>query len=209
MPEMTVHSEKTTFKKAIHLLAVLMLLSPGILVFGCKDKESYKKEIARKGMEYSADSFVNEVGAGNMERINLFIKAGMDINATDKNGYTGLMVALMNDNPDIVDLLIAKGADINARSKAGYTALMFVSSKGNMAETELLIKKGADVNAQNSDGETALMLASLRGNFEVAKLLIDKGADVNAKSNRGDTALKYAYLDKRVEELLKKAGAKE
>jgi len=200
---------EATLNKIIYSLAVFILLPSCVLVSGCKDKESYKKEMARKGIAYSADSFLNEVGAGNKERIELFIKAGMDINAKGNNGYTALMVALMNDNPEIVKVLLEKGADVNARSNAGYTALMFVSSKGNMGATKVLIKKGADVNAKNSDGETPLMLASLRGNVDVAKLLIANGADVNAKSNKGDTALKYAYLDKQIEELLRKAGAKE
>ncbi len=86
---------------------------------------------------------------------------------------------------------------------------MFVSSKGNLVVARLLIKKGADVNAKNNDGETALMLASLNGNFEAANLLIEKGADVNAKSNKGKTALEYSFLDTRMAELLRKAGAKE
>ncbi len=205
----TMAGKEAVLKKTIYWFALLLLLPLCMLVFGCKDKESYREEIARKGITYSVDSFLNEVGAGNKERIELFIKAGMDINTADKNGYTALMLALMNDNPEVVKLLIEKGADVNARSNTGYTALMFVSSKGNMAATKLLIKKGADVNSKNSDGETPLMLTSLHGNVEVAKLLIANGADVNAKNNKRDTALKYAYLDKRMEELLRKAGARE
>jgi len=198
-----------TLKNVPSCFALLLLSTLFILILGCKDRESYKNEITSKGIPYSTDSFLNEAGAGNKERIELFIKAGTDVNAKDNNGDTALMRASADDNFGVVKLLIEKGADANSKDNDGYTALMFASSKGDLAVATLLIKKGADVNASNNAGETALMLASLKGNFDMAQLLIKKGADVNAKSNNGKTALKYSFLDTRMLELLRKAGAKE
>jgi ankyrin repeat protein len=195
-------------RKIVPPLSLSLALVLCLIAGGCKDKEGYRKEIEHRGMTYSADSFLNEVGADNKERIELFLEAGMNINVRDKDGNTALMLASMNGDPEIVNLLIRKGADINARSATGYTALMYVSSKGDTAAAKLLIKKGADVNIRNNDGDTALMLASLNGNFEAAKLLVESGADVNARNNKGNTALKYSFLDARLEELLRKAGAR-
>jgi ankyrin repeat protein len=176
---------------------------------GCKDKESYMREITGKGIAYSADSFLNEAGAGNKDRVDLFLKAGMDVNARGHDGSTGLMLAASGDYLETVRLLIDKGADVNAKNYDGYTALMFVSTKGDLEMAQLLIKSGADVNALNIAGESALMIAALNGKLEMARLLIEEGADVNARSNRGETALKYAFLDSRMSELLRKAGAQE
>lgn len=202
-------ARKKILKNIIPLFAILLLMTSFVWISGCKNKENYKNEITSKGITYSIESFLNEAGAGNKERIELFIKAGMDVNAKGVDGNTALMQASVNDNFEVVKLLIDNGADVNAKGSEGFTALMVVSSKGNLVIARLLIKKGADVNVKNNDGETALMLASLNGNIEMAKLLIEKGADVNAKSNKDKTALRYSFLDTQMSELLRKAGAKE
>lgn len=202
-------SRKTISRKVVYCLALLLLLNSLMLTFGCRDKESYKREIKRKGITYSTDSFLNETVAGNQERIELFINAGMNVNSQDHDGYSAVMLASVNDNLDVVNLLIEKGADVNARDNRGYTALMFVSSQGNVSVAKVLIKKGAEVNVKNNEGETALMLASLNRNLEIMKLLMEKRADVNAKSDKGNTALKYAFPDMKIGDLLRKAGAKE
>ncbi len=199
----------TILKNVLCRFALLILLTLFMLVLGCKDKESYKNEIMSRGIPYSTDSFLDEAGAGNRERIELFMKAGMNVNVKDNDGNTALMRASANDNFEVVRLLIKKGADVNAKDNDGYTALMAASSNKDLELATLLIKKGADVNGSNNAGETPLMLASLNGNFDMAQLLIKKGADVNAKSSKGNTALKYSFLDTRMSELLRKAGAKE
>jgi ankyrin repeat protein len=186
-------------------LALVLCLIAG----GCKNKEDYRKEMEQRGITYSAASFLSEVEADNTARAELFLKAGMNINVRDKYGNTALMLASMTGDPEMINLLIKKGANVNARSDSGYTALMYVSSKGDTTTAKLLIKKGADVDSRNNDGDTALMLASLNGNFETAKLIVESGADVNVRNNKGNTALKYSFLDTRLEELLRKAGARE
>jgi ankyrin repeat protein len=196
-------------RKMIRPLLLSLALVLCLIGGGCKNKEDYRKEIEQRGMTYSADSFLSEVGADNTERVELFLKAGMNINVRDNDGNTALMLASMTGDPEIINLLIGKGADVNARSASGYTALMYVSSKGDKATAKLLIEKGADVNSRNNSRDTALMLASLNGNFEAAKLLVESGADVNARNNKGNTALKYSFLDNRLEDLLRKAGARE
>jgi len=112
------------------------------LIAGCKSRESYKNELEQKGIPYSIESFLDRVAVGNKDTIELFLKAGMD------------------------------------------------------------------VNARGSNGETALMQAAVNNNVEIVKLLMKKGADVNVKNQKGDTALKYAFLNTRLQELLRKAGAK-
>lgn len=199
----------TTVLKSVFRLALLLLSTLFMLILGCKNEESYKNEITSRGIPYSIDSFLNEAGAGNKERIELFMKAGMSVNAKDNDGHTALMRASAYDNFEMVKLLIEKGADVNAGDNDGYTVLMLATSKKDLELVKFLIKKGANVNASNNAGETPLMLASLSSDFEMAQLLIQKGADVNAKSRNGSTALKYSFLDTRMSELLRKAGAKE
>ena len=197
-----------SIKYNFHPALTLCLLT--VLLFcGCKDREEYKKEIIQKEMDYSVGSFLNEAGAGNLERVKLFLKAGMDINARGTNNETALMLAVTNSNIEMAKLLIANKADVNAKNNEGYTAMMIVSTFGDLKAINILIDAGADINARSNSGETALMLASLNGRIEAVELLIKKGADINAKNNRGETALKHAFLNRRLSEILRKAGAKE
>lgn len=98
--------------------------------------------------------------------------------------------------------------------------LMIAVGQDEKDIVELLIANGADVNAKNNDNQTSLMLAVFKENIAIVKLLIDKGADVNAKDSYGKTVLSFAKHsikekelfyspNKKIVELLEKAGAKE
>jgi ankyrin repeat protein len=198
--------KKDISNKIIRCFALLLSLTI-LLIAACRNKESYQKEIMQKGLTYSIESFLERVEVGNKKVIELFMKAGMDVNAKGNYGETALMLASVHNNIEMIKFLIKKGANVNAQSNNGYTPLMFASSEGFLDVVKLLIKNNANVNAQNNDGETALMLASLNDRSETVKLLIKKGADINIKSNAGDTAFEYAYLNSQIKELLQKAKA--
>ncbi|KIE04361.1 hypothetical protein NF27_II00010, partial [Candidatus Jidaibacter acanthamoeba] len=51
------------------------------------------------------------------------IRAGANIDAVDKEGYTPLHFAIMKENIDIIKLLIKKGANVNRIDNTGRTAL--------------------------------------------------------------------------------------
>ena len=54
--------------------------------------------------------------------IQSLLKAGAQLNITDENGQTPLMMAAKNGQTQIMDLLISAGADKNMKDKAGKTA---------------------------------------------------------------------------------------
>src|SRR4030043_337340 len=131
-------------RKLRHCITLLLFLS---LIAGCENRESYKKEIEQKGITYSRESFLNEAKTGNEEIIKLFIKAGIDINAKDKNGITALGFASAHGNVELARLLIEKGADVNIKDNNGITALLYLAlHNGDLDVARLLIEKGANVN---------------------------------------------------------------
>jgi len=190
-------------------MGILLSLILITLTAGCKSRESYKREIERKGMTYSTESFLNNAAVGDREIAELFLKAGMDINAKGNDrGETALMIAAVSHNIELMKVFIENGADINAKDNDGYTALMFASSQGNGEVTKFLIARGADVNAQNNNGETPLMLAVLHDDLEITEILIEKGADLRIRDDKGREAIDYAFLNKPIKELLRKAMMK-
>jgi ankyrin repeat protein len=152
-------------------LALFLFFITVVLLAGCKDKEDYKAEIEKKGIAYSDQAFLHAVRMGNREEVEMFIRAGINVNTKDKDGSTSLMIASERGDNEIARLLLENGADPNASDTKGYTALMFVSYSGNLEIAKLLVKKGADVNAMDKDGWTALMFASIEKKTEVADFL--------------------------------------
>jgi ankyrin repeat protein len=159
-------------------LTLFLLFLSVVFICGCKSKESYKKEIEQKGFQYSREAFLKEAQEGNKELIELFVKAGIDVNAKDTNGATALMYTAMVGKPEIVKLLIDNSANINASDVQGLTALGVASAAGNNEVVKLLLEKGADINVALSP----LALALSKKKYEISKLLIEKGANVNVNA---------------------------
>jgi pectate lyase len=126
---------------------------------------------------------------GDLEKIEAFIKEGVDINVLDGHGYASLHYAVQNSQKKAIELLLAKGADVNVKDWPGQTPLDIAISQNRKDIVELLISKGADVNARDNNGSTPLHLATSK---DIAELLVAKGADINTKDNDGKTALDYA-----------------
>ena len=96
------HARKKNIpNKIIYFFALLLLLTV-VFIAACKNNEKYKKEIERKEIPYSIESFLNRVEVGNKEIVELFIKAGMDVNVKGNYGETALMLASLNDKFEAV-----------------------------------------------------------------------------------------------------------
>lgn len=126
--------------------------------------------------------------------LNLLTEEPNLVNARDAKGFTPLIIAVYNHQPDTARLLIEKGADVNAQDAAGNTALMGMAFKGYTELAELLIQSGAEVNLRNGNGAPALTFAATFGRIDVAELLLKNGALVNIPDARGKTALDHAVI---------------
>ena len=129
------------------------------------------------------------------------------------------MVAVRNENIEIVRVLLQAKADVNARSIPDEkTALILAVVKDNREIVELLIESGADVNlfcdyvdvnVRDNDGGTALFYAVQKASMAAVHTLINAGAEVNIKDNNSQTPLFYVGGNHGTDliSLLIKAGA--
>jgi ankyrin repeat protein len=91
--------------------------------------------------------------AGHIEAVKHFLAAGGDVNAKDKNGWTGLHHAALAGRIEITQLLIAKGVDVNTRNDRRRTPLDYVVNNAvktnNRDEIiELLRKNGGKTDEE-------------------------------------------------------------
>ena len=115
------------------------------------------------------------------------------------DGETALMMALENENNDLVKLLIEYGANINETDSVGLTPLMIASEKGNLESIKILINSQAPINVCDADGETAIFRAVARGHNDIVKYFIKNKADLKIINHNGQTVLKTALKYKNFE----------
>ena len=95
----------------------------------------------------------------------LLIEKGADVNKTDQNGQTPLLIASAKGRSDVAKLLLQR-----------------------KAATDVAVT--ADVDEFR--GKTALILAAKSGHVEVVRLLVAAGADQSLKDGVGKTAMEWA-----------------
>jgi ankyrin repeat protein len=142
---------------------------------------------------------------GRLGTIDNLIRAGADLNVTDDDDLTPLMVACAAGKvrgSQAALRLIAAGADVTCvRSSDEMTAIKFAACSGTDEVIQALIDHGAEVDGPRGTDQTALMLAARENNVPALKALVRNGADIKRPCKlpwaAGRTAEGLAELEKR------------
>ncbi|KAF4095832.1 ankyrin repeat domain-containing protein 33B [Onychostoma macrolepis] len=136
--------------------------------------------------------------------VKLMIRQGVteeDVQETDKNNRTGLIMACYQGYVDVVVALSqCPHLDVNWQDNEGNTALTTASQAGHITITNYLLNyfPGLDIEKRNCHGFTALMKAAIQGRVECVRALMLAGADINARDNgRKFTAREWAIFTSR------------
>ena len=130
------------------------------------------------------------------------IKAGANVNKTEKYNFTALKWASRHGHPDSVKLLLKAGADLYITDEMGHNALSHAvnrsEERGRLVSKyqeclDILLRAiGDEVNSSPEDSQTPLMSVAAFGHLEWLRSLIAAGADVNKTNGSGNTALMKA-----------------
>jgi ankyrin repeat protein len=116
----------------------------------------------------------------------------IDVDLSDKNGETPLMMASIDGN-----LLLVKTLVIGHKAQLdhiGWTPLHYACARGQLEVAQFLISNGAIVDSMSLGNTTPLMMAVQSGNEQLVKLLLDKGADLQLRNSNGLTAIDIADI---------------
>ncbi|MGD9305940.1 MAG: ankyrin repeat domain-containing protein [Desulfobacterales bacterium] len=164
----------------------------GLPVTGKIDEQTKAKLSILKPV--SQLSLTEAVKTNDIDKINMLLASGADVNGRDMLGETPLHLAAVRGYKETSTLLVAKGADVNAEDRRGLTPLHAAAWMGHTEIVTMLITEGADISARDKDGVAALHAAALAGRKDTVALLITKGAVINAKNEDGMTPLHAAAL---------------
>ncbi len=162
-----------------------------------------KSNLLKMNYQFNAEDFVRAARAGDEKAVELFLDAGMDVNAATNNGSTALIGAAENNATEVIRLLGKQNVAYDQKDKEGWTPLMKAIYGNKVDAVQLLADNSKD------DLNRGLLLASLLGHTEAAKALLKAGAEVDSTSPEGLTSLTYARKsgNKPLEKLLLDAGA--
>lgn len=125
--------------------------------------------------------------------VSAILKRIENVDQTDGDGMTALMMAARDGTLPIVRLLIQAEANPLAADREGRTALHWASWSGNALVSDALLDAGADINAQNRNRQTPVMSMILARRSEAAlRLLRRPDADITMTDCDGRTALDLA-----------------
>jgi len=138
-------------------------------------------------------ALIDSARNGDLNAIQTAVKQGVNINDTDDNGYSLLILSIYHNQNNIAAYLLAHGANPNQTDNHGRTALMGAAFNGDLnAAAVLLQDPRTQINLQNDVGQTAAMFAALFGHKEFLQFLSEKGADLQIADKKGNTAASLA-----------------
>ena len=138
-------------------------------------------------------ALLEAVTAGNNEAIEFLLQLEtVNIDHTNEEGNTALMLACERGHEDIVHSLLSAGVKIDIWNNKKLTPLMMASEHDHISIIHMLLQANANPHTKTSNGSNALMIASFHGNYKVVKLLISKGVDCKCQRKDGTNAFMLA-----------------
>ena len=138
-------------------------------------------------------ALLEAVTAGHNEAAEFLLQIEtINIDHTNEEGKTALMLACEGGHEDIVHSLLSAGANVNLQDNNGWTALMRASKHNHISIINMLLQANANPQLKKSNGSNALMIASFDGHYEVVELLISIGVDYKYQREDGTNAFMLA-----------------
>jgi len=94
-------------------------------------------------VEDDSEDLLYAVRKNDIEAVQIALNKGANVNTTDREGRTALMIAAQEGYANLAGRLIQNGADVNAKNSQGKTALMLAELKGHIGIVRMLKNAGA------------------------------------------------------------------
>ncbi|MDB6096769.1 MAG: hypothetical protein JWM09_1047, partial [Francisellaceae bacterium] len=132
--------------------------------------------------------FCEMIQNGNyLNTIKYLVENKSNLDHSDNNGFTLVMLAASLGRKEVIELLFEKGAKIDIKDKQGNTALIYAIKNNHFLIAEWLIEKNVNIDWIN-----ALSMFVEFNNIEAAKFILNKFKDFSSKDKHGFTVLHQA-----------------
>jgi ankyrin repeat protein len=145
---------------------------------------------------------------GEVRLLPLFEKYGANLDASDDDGNTPLLLAIIGEHFETVSSLLESGADPNLANTQGLSPLILAIRSHQPRLTSILLEQPLDLERQDPFGNTPLLIAVLNGNEQIIDQLIIAGAKLEHLNYMGQNALHLAAIQGQVNIVKKFIDAK-
>ncbi|KHD88127.1 MAG: hypothetical protein OM95_11355 [Bdellovibrio sp. ArHS] len=122
------------------------------------------------------------------------LRKRVNLEVTDSQRRTPLLIATENNDVEIAWLLISAGADVNAQDAKHETPLLRAGSDGRLQLLRMMLKAKPDFKVLDRHGATPLIPAAEKGHVEVVRELVQTKIDLDHRNQLGWTALMEAVV---------------
>ena len=132
---------------------------------------------------------------GNVDALKSCLDNKVDINTTNRQGRTAIIIASLNKHYDCVELLIAAGADINKQDQTCFNPFLISCLNNDLTLLRLVLPANPDLNCLSRFGGVGITPASEKGHVEIVReLLLHTDINVNHTNFVGWTPLLEAIV---------------
>ncbi|MFH1643830.1 MAG: ankyrin repeat domain-containing protein [bacterium] len=176
-------------KQKTHLLFLASFLKNlDIFEFLIKQPEVVKIE-----NEFGAQPLAWFAKKGDLDVLKLLIENGADVNHQDKNDYTALHMAIMDQHEKTALFLLKNGANPNLVDVKEQFPIHLSTLLGNFDITKKLLQYGSKPDESDIEGMTPLMNVIISGNVRLIKAYIK----YLIKKNKTKAFIKISIYKKR------------
>lgn len=110
-------------------------------------------------------------GLGIEERLSVLLEAGVDVNMTDSDNTSIIMLAMLASEAAVRKVL-EYGPDLSARNKDGDTVLTMINEETSVGSVKRVLRLGAQLDVVDNDSWSPLMWAVSVPNLDVLEYLM-------------------------------------
>ena len=166
----------------------LLLILSLILFTTCQSETAMHTPTAQ-------DTVIKAVIKKDLTAVAAALQHGADVNMTDSQKKSLLLLATHNNDLKMAELLGAQGADVNQQDVLKDSPFLYAGASGYTELVKLYLENGARFDVFNRYNGSALIPACERGHLETVKLLANtKGFPIDHVNRLGWTALMEAVV---------------
>lgn len=139
--------------------------------------------------------FLSAAEKGDADTLKKCLAKGVDINTTNRQGRTAIIIASLNKYYHCVELLITAGADIDKQDQTCFNPFLLSCLNNDLTLLRLVLPANPDLERLTRFGGVGITPASEKGHVEIVQeLLLRTDINVNHTNFVGWTPLLEAIV---------------
>lgn len=118
--------------------------------------------------------FLAAAAKGDLDALQASLNKGVNIDTTNRQGRTAIVIASLNKHYECVSFLISAGADINKQDETCFNPFLLSCLNNDLTLLRIVIPAKPDLTLLTRFGGVGITPASEKGHVEIVRELLEK-----------------------------------